>query len=120
MKALVILAAAALVLAPVSAPAQESVPDSESRLGACLAAGAGGAPRDSLEHAVVALRSLCYAQIKRVLAARLRVVDARFGPPDAKLPPSRANARAEARAAETRRFNNEIAVTISNLTGLTP
>jgi len=112
-------ALAALALAPLAAPAQES-PDSESRLGACLAAGAGGAPRGSLESAVVALRSLCYAQIKRVLNARLRVVDARFGPPDARLPPSRANVRAEARSAETRRFNNEIAVTISNLTGLMP
>ena len=119
MKSPAVFALAALALAPVASPAQES-PNPESRLGACLAAGAGGAPRGSLESAVVALRSLCYAQIKRVLNARLRVVDARFGPPDAKLPPSRAFARAEAREAETRRFNNEIAVTISNLTGLRP
>jgi len=120
MKPLAALASIGLLLAPLAAaPAQASDPEPVVRLNACLSAGAAGAPRDSLLSAVVALRTLCYAQIKRVLKTRLEAIDARFGPPDAILTPAEADARAEARTAETRRFNDEIAVTISNLTGLT-
>jgi hypothetical protein len=81
-----------------------------SRLRACITAGAEGAPRDSLQSAVVAVRSLCGAQIARVRDRR--VADA-----------TRGLTGEEAKAAETRAIlalNDEIARTIASLTGLTP
>ena len=91
----------------------------ESRLGACLSAGSGGAPRDSLTSAVVALRSLCHTQIRRVREVRLAAVDASFGLPEARLSASRQDELDRARDQATRQLNHEIAFAISNHTGLT-
>ena len=91
----------------------------ERRLGACLASGSAGAPRDSLLNAVVAVRSLCHTQIRRVQDTRLRAVDASFGLPGAKLTASQLDERDHARQNATRQLNDEIALAISNFTGLT-
>ena len=81
----------------------------ESRLDACLKAGAAGAPRTSLVEAVVALRALCGAQIGRV--QDYRVAAATRGLEGA--------ARDEAEDQAIRALNDEIARVIANLTGLT-
>jgi len=90
----------------------------ERRLRACLAAGAPASPRDSLLTAVVALRSLCYTQINRVHALRLREVDRSFGLPKARLTASDRNRLAEARRLATRRLGHEVALAVSSFTGL--
>ena len=118
-RVLALFATAGLLLAPAAGLAQVDNPGPVTRLRACLASGSAGAPRDSLQSAVVAVRSLCYTQIRRALQARLRVVDARFGGPAATLTPAQADARAQAREAEIRRFNDEVAAAISNFTKLT-
>ena len=91
----------------------------ERRLRACLVSGSAGAPRDSLLSAVVAVRSLCYTQIRRVREFRLAAVDASFGLPEARLGASRQDELDRARDAATRKLNDEIALAISNFTGLT-
>lgn len=117
MNAAIRLAAPLLVLmaATVSgahAQTDEGVPYdlAVSRLRACITSGAAGAPRDSLHSAVVAIRSLCGAQIARVRDQR--VADA-----------TRGLTGEEAKAAETRAIlalNDEIARTIAAMTGLKP
>ena len=123
MSARAILVAVSL-LATATTPlfAQDASSDSgllERRLRACLTAGAPGAPRDSLTAAVVALRSLCHTQIRRVREDRLATVDASFGLPEARLSASEQDELERARDAATRRLNDEIALAISNFTGLT-
>ena len=120
MRALFLAVPLSLVLAasPVTAQVQVAV-NATSRLDACIAAGAGGAPRGSLHEAVVALRALCGAQIADVRRQRLEEVDARFGGPEARLEPAVAAERARARDAAERRMNNEIAVVVATYTGLT-
>ena len=114
------LAMGALVL-PLSAPAQGQGGSDEltRHLRACLSAGAGGAPKDSLFSAVAALRSLCGVQIKRVRAYRLAEIDRHFGLPGAKLTPQRKDELERAHEAATRALNDEVALAISNFTGLT-
>ena len=90
----------------------------ERRLRACLANGAPGAPRDSLMAALVALRSLCHTQIKRVEAVRLQQVDQRFGLPEARLTASERNELERERDLAKRGLAHEIAMAVSNFTGL--
>src|SRR5690606_25792379 len=117
-----ILAFALLAGAAVPLAAQADSPEEallERRLRACLTSGAAGAPRDSLLSAVVAVRSLCHTQIRRVRDLRLAVVDASFGLPDARLSASRQIELDRARDAATRQLNDEVALAVSNFTGLT-
>jgi hypothetical protein len=112
------------LLASVATPlaAQDDPSDGallERRLRACLVSGSAGAPRDSLLSAVVAVRSLCYTQVRRVREFRLAGIDASFGLPEARLSASRQDELDRARDAATRQLNDEIALAISNFTGLT-
>ena len=123
MKTLIVPLGAAL-LAILAAPlmAQDGLSDGElleRRLRACLVSGSAGAPRDSLISAVVAVRSLCYTQIRRVREFRLAAVDEGFGLPEARLTASRPDELDRARDTATRQLNDEIALAISNFTGLT-
>ena len=114
---LALLAAAAAPLA-----AQDDVPNEETlerRLGACLVSGSAGAPRDSLLGAVVAVRSVCHTQIRRVREFRLAAIDESFGLPEARLSASRQDELDRARDTTTRQLNDEITRAISNFTGLT-
>jgi len=111
------------LLATVATPlaAQDGAADQnllERRLRACLAAGAPGAPKDSLLAAIVALRSLCYTQINRVESVRLQEVDRSFGLPEAELTITQRNELSRARELATRRLNHEIGMAVSNFTGL--
>ena len=90
----------------------------ERRLRACLTAGAAGAPRDSLTAAVVALRSLCHTQIRRVREHRLAEVEASYGLPERPLTANQQDELDRARAASTRQLNDEIALAVANFTGL--
>lgn len=104
---------AALVLclaAPASALAGELPgPDlSETRLRGCLLAGASAVTRSDLQGAVIQVRAFCGAQINRV--RDLRVAAAMHGLKGE-----------EARAAKDRAIrdlNQEIALAVSNFTGL--
>ena len=91
----------------------------ERRLGACLTAGAAGAPRESLTSVVVALRSLCHTQIRRVREFRLQAIDESFGLPEQTLTRREQAELDRVRDRTTRALNDEIAVVVSNLTGLT-
>ena len=106
----------------VPVPAQNVASDEAAlvrKLRDCLTAGAPGAPRDSLTSAVVALRSLCYTQIRRVRDVRLRAIDERFGLPEASLTQREHEELERARDLATRHLNDEIAVAVANFTGLT-
>jgi hypothetical protein len=92
----------------------------ERRLRACLTSGAAGAPRESLTAAVVALRSLCYTQIRRVREFRLAAVDGSFGLPEAQLTEDRQDELERARDLATRKLYDEIALAIAEFTGLQP
>ena len=112
------------LLATVATPlaAEDDLSDGallERRLRACLTTGAPGAPRESLTAAIIALRSLCYTQIRRVREFRLAPIDASFGLPGARLTASQQDKLGRARDATTRQLNDEIALAISNFTGLT-
>ena len=112
------------LLASAMAPlaAQGDVSDEallQRRLRACLTAGAPGAPRDSLASAVAALRSLCYTQFRRLRELRLREVDAPFGLPNKTLSRDEQEQLGHARDRATRQLDGEIALAISNFTGLT-
>lgn len=114
---------AGLALASMAVPlaAQDGAAERdqlERRLRACLTAGSSGAPRDSLVAAVVAVRSLCYTQIRRLEAFRLGEVDRQFGLPEAELTGAERDRWEEARNRERRALNHEIAMAISNFTGL--
>ena len=116
------LVAMALLFSAAPLAAQDNSPSAkqlDSRLGACLTSASAGAPRDSLLRAIVAVRSVCETQIRRVRDLRVGKVDERFGLPDAKLTASQQEALEKARDAAIRRLNDEIALTISNWTGLT-
>ena len=114
---LALVAAATPPLAAQGGPTDSDV--LERRLRACLAAGAPTAPRDSLLAAIVALRSLCHTQIKRVEAVRLREVDASFGLPAAQLDATEQARLERERNLARRRLNHEIGMAVSNFTGLT-
>ena len=90
----------------------------ERRLRACLAGGAAGAPKDSLMAAILALRSLCHTQIRRVEEARLQQVDQDFGLPDARLTASEQSNLSRERELARRRLAHEIGMAVSNFTGL--
>jgi hypothetical protein len=117
-RTLALVVAMAASAAPLAAQ-DDSYPVLERRARACLSNGAAGAPRDSLLSAVVALRSLCAPQITRLRAARLAEVDAGF-PPDRNLTATQRDARERARDTARRQLNDEIALAISNFTGLNP
>ena len=112
-----------LALLSMAAPlaAQDDAADRdqlERRLRACLTSGSAGAPRDSLQAAVIAVRSLCYTQIRRLEDLRLGEVDRRFGLPEAELTAAERERWEDARTRERRALNHEIAMAISNFTGL--
>jgi hypothetical protein len=114
-----------VLLGAIAAPlaAQDDPSDGaplERRLRACLTSGSAGAPRDSLEAAVVAVRSLCYTQIRRVREFRLAAVDASYGLPEAQLTAERQDELERARDLATRKLNDEIALAIAEFTGLQP
>lgn len=96
----------------VSAPAiaaNEAAELAESRLRGCLLAGSSAAPQTGLEAAIISVRAFCGTQIRRVRDDRVEAATAGL-------------AGDERKAAEDRTIralNNEIAVTIANLTGLT-
>ena len=118
----ILLAVSLSVAAAAPLSAQDDLSDGallERRLRACLVTGAPGAPRDSLVAAVVALRSLCYTQIRRVREFRLAEIDAGFGLPEARLSASQEAERERAHDAATRALNDEIALAVANFTGLT-
>ena len=117
-----VLAVAAFATTAAPLAAQEDLQDGElleRRLRACLTTGAPGAPRESLAAAVVALRSLCHTQIRRVREFRLAALDSSFGLPAARLSASRQAERERAHDAATRQLNDEIAAAVSHFTGLT-
>jgi hypothetical protein len=111
------------LLAAAFAPlaAQDDSPDKElleRRLRACLVGGSAGAPRANLMTALLAVRSLCHTQIKRVEAVRLREVDEQFGLPEARLTARQRDDLAHQRLLATRALNHEIGMAVSNFTGL--
>lgn len=112
-----------LALASLGMPlaAQDDLADEdllEHRLRACLTSGSAGAPRSSLVDAVVAVRSLCYTQIRRLEDLRLDEIDRQFGLPEAQLTPAERDRWKEARDREQRSLSQEIALGMSNFTGL--
>ena len=90
----------------------------ERRLRACLTSGSAGAPRSSLVDAVVAVRSLCHTQIRRLQDLRLGEIDRQFGLPEAQLTPAERERWGEARDRERWSLSHEIALAVSSLTGL--
>lgn len=80
-----------------------------SRLNVCLIAGSSAAPQTDLREAVIFVRSFCAPQIKRVRIERVEVATKGLS----------GEAKKAAKDRATRVLNNEIAVTIANLTGLT-
>lgn len=116
--------AATVMLAPVAparaAPEQLNRQQAIKRLDACLSSGAAGAPRSSLQAAVIALRTLCRPQIDRVLGQRYAEIDAGFGLPGAKLTPGQQDERAKRRDNARQMLNREIAVAVSRYTQLLP
>ena len=90
----------------------------ERRLRACLAAGAPGAPKDSLMAAILALRSLCHTQIRRVEEVRIRQVDESFGLPEARLSAQEQSRLDNERSLARRRLAHEIGMAVSSFTGL--
>ena len=105
------LAATLAFAAAMPAAAQDDIaPDlAESRLRGCLLAGASAAPATGLREAVISVRAFCKPQIDRV--QRIRVGIARQG-----LSGQRAQ---DAEDAAVRALNDEIALAVSNFTGLT-
>jgi hypothetical protein len=107
----VLLLAGTLALA---APAQagEAVPYelALSRLRACVTAGSAGAPRESLQAAVIAVRSLCRPQINRAYEASDRRVAAAN-------PRAKAAQLSELRQAARRTIDYDLAILVSTATG---
>lgn len=116
--------AAIAMLVPIAstraAPEQLSRQQAIKRLDACLSSGAPGAPRTSLQAAVIALRALCRPQIDRVLDQRYAEIDAGFGLPGAKLTRGQQDERAKRRKTAQQKLNREIAVAVSRYTQLLP
>lgn len=81
----------------------------ESRLRSCLLAGASAAPQTGLEAAIISTRAFCGTQIRRVRENRVKAATAGLSGEN----------REAAEDRTIRALNNEIAVTIANLTGLT-
>lgn len=99
----------ALSVAPSTTHASPEAELAEQRLRGCLLAGASAAPRSGLEAAVIAVRSFCAPQIKRVREDRVDTATQGLKGDAAKA--------AEVRAIRT--LNDEIALAIANFTGLT-
>ncbi|WP_233453948.1 hypothetical protein [Tsuneonella flava] len=116
--------AATAMLAPVAparaAPEQLTTAQTIKRLDACLTSGAPGAPRSSLQAAVIALRTLCRPQIDRVLDHRYAEIDTAYGLPGAKLTQSQQADRTKRRDAARKLLDREIAVAVSRYTQLLP
>lgn len=89
--------------------ANEAAELAEQRLRGCLLAGASAAPQPGLEAAIVSTRAFCGTQIRRVRDNRVKAATAGLSGEDRKAAEDRT----------IRALNNEIAVTIANLTGLT-
>ena len=108
-RTLLALALAAGLAWPLAA--QEDLPPdlAEQRLRGCLLAGASAAPRTGLTEAVVAVRSFCTPQIKRVRNHRVAAATGGL----------KGEARKSAEDRAIRALNDEIALAISNFTGLT-
>lgn len=115
--AFALLAASTPVAAQVEYPSDQA--SLERSLRTCLTSGSAGAPRDSLTSAVIAVRSLCYTQIRRLREFRLAEVDKRFKQPETVLTPGEREEYERARDVAVRGLNDEIALAISNFTGLT-
>lgn len=116
--------AALAMLVPLTpanaAPEQLDPQQAIRRLDGCLATGAPGAPRSSLQAAVVALRGLCRPQIDRVLEQRYADIDASYGLPGARLTPGQQAERDERRTAARKLLDREIAVAVSRYTQILP
>lgn len=104
---LVALAATLPTTAPANASPEAEL--AEQRLRGCLLAGASAAPSSGLEAAVIAVRSFCAPQIKRVREDRVRSATEGLKGDAAKAAEDRA----------IRALNDEIALAIANFTGLT-
>lgn len=102
-----LLALGALALAAVPAQADESA---QQRLDRCLVAGATNAKSTQLTAAVIAVRSFCGAQLRRVREERATL--ARRG--------LSGDAADKAEQQAIRKLNTEVAVTVARLTGLKP
>lgn len=91
----------------------------EDRLRVCIINAAPGAPRDSIDAAVAALRSLCYPQIVRLREARQNLAEDKLGLPAGRLTADQKLARERSRAEASRDLDAEIIRVISNATGVT-
>lgn len=108
-----IFAVAISAATPAAADEPMSVDLAISRLRACATAGAGGAPRDSVQAAVVAIRVLCRPQIDRAYQASDRQVAALH-------PGASAEELADLHQQAHRRIDYDLALLISRSTGLQP
>ena len=106
-----LLPAVMLALLGVPAHAYEDLPpaEAEKKLRICLVTGSSAAPDTGLREAVLSVRAYCAPQIKRVRAHRVEAATAGLE--------GKAAEAAEDRA--IRALNDEIALAISNFTGLT-
>jgi hypothetical protein len=112
MKAINFLAlATALVAIPAfaSGTVEHDHDAAEKRLRGCLAAGAASAPKTSLASALQSVRGFCGPQIADLAAFRAREATEGLS----------GEAAEEARQRAVRKLNDEIAIAVSNFTGLT-
>ena len=100
------LSASAALAAAQPAPGSDLA---QSRLNGCLLAGSSAATGPDLRTAVIEVRAFCGAQIARV--RKDRVATARRG--------LKGDAAREAEDRAVRALNDEIALAVSNFTGLT-
>ena len=98
---------------PALADEGESLEQATSRLRACAHSGSAGAPRDSLQVAVAAVRALCTPQLKRVRQISDQQINANHaGESEDKL--------AELRLRAWRKVDFDLALLVSRETGLQP
>jgi len=107
-----ILVGCAVVALAAPAAADEPLgPDlAESRLRGCLLAGSSAVTRKDLEGAVIQVRAYCGAQIKQVREQRVAAATQNLKGDEARDAADRA----------VRVLNQEIALAVSNFTGIVP
>ncbi|MFM5916482.1 MAG: hypothetical protein ACKOOL_03000 [Novosphingobium sp.] len=108
MRTMSLAAAAVLLAAPAAAQDQPDAAQAESRLRTCLLTGSSAATGASLEAKVIQARAFCGAQINRVRDQRVAAATQGLSGDDARKAADRA----------IRALNREIAVAVSNFTGL--
>ena len=98
------------MLATPGAGQEDLTPEhAEQRLRGCLLTGASAAPRSDLRSAIIAVRTFCAPQIKRVRHDRVAAATSGLS----------GEATKDAEHHAIRALNDEIALAISNFTGLT-